>query len=395
LLVLTAVVGIQLIWVLQHFCRRLVFMGDDTRGELLSSVWWTAIDVRACLWIGLAPLLALIIVRREWFGWKTALAHLLLVVSALFINTQYLHRVAHYQGLALERAIENSSLQQPGRENAMNDSTNTATLRRALLLRPYTAPFGPWYMAGEVLLILTYFIPMTLVGYAARLFASSAQRTHQTERLRVTLAKQRHESLCNRLTHHFLFNTLNSICALTLTDGRAARMCISQLSELLRAAIDAMPEGEVRLDKEMKLLNTYLTLQKTRFGDKLDYSIDIEAGLEGVMVPAFILQPLVENAFEHGFREHANVARIEVSARRVDGCCRLEVADNGSLVESEIAIEEKFGLGITRERLELQYDRAAKIWYEPNHPRGLRALVIVPFRVESEVGATCSLSPTE
>ncbi|WP_197526765.1 sensor histidine kinase [Botrimarina colliarenosi] len=225
---------------------------------------------------------------------------------------------------------------------------------------------------------------MALLGYAVVFFRLSEQRSQQAERLRAMLVQTRHDSLCNRLTHHFLFNTLNMISAQTLTNGRGARTCISQLGELLRASIDSLPKGEVRLDEELRNLDIYLSLQQCRFGDKLEYSIDVEPGLERAFVPAFLLQPLVENSFEHGFRDHSSVARIGVAVRRDDQFCRIEVLDNGADMNADLTLQERYGLGVTRERLDLQYDRAASIRFEPNQPSGLRVSILIPYRTEME-----------
>jgi two-component sensor histidine kinase len=344
--------------------------------------------VRNCLWIVLAPLTAVVIVRSPQTSWlRTASAHVGLLLGGLLLDGLLLHRVAHVQATVLQRVstLPAASANTP----SQGAPPSVRPPWRAAVLRLYAAvdfrkPAGLRFWLGELLLILPLYVAMTILGYAVLAFRTSKARDQTAKDLERKLLEQRDESLRNRLSHHFLFNTFNTISALTLTDGPAARTCISQLSDLLRASIDAFPRGEVRLAREIEILQIYLRLQQTRFGAALEYAIDVEPGLQRAMVPAFLLQPLVENSFEHGFRDQAGVARVEVVARRIGDMLRLEVADNGACGEDAPRLAEKYGLGITRERLEIQYGGAARIGFEPNRPRGLRVFVEAPYREENE-----------
>ena len=351
----------------------------------------------------LLPVLAAIIADRRSSVWKLALLHAGLLTAALLVSGNVLHRFAHIQTdqkqhlIAVKEARDTEASERIATAeeptSASDDSQPTpiaATEDRTLKSYEGVAfhksyGFGYWF--GEFTLILTAYLMKCAVGYAMLYFRITEFRTRQTEQLRNSLVQLQHESLCNRLTPHFLFNTLNTISSLTLTDGKAARTCISQLGELLRDSIESLPEGEIRLDREIDILQTYLTIQKTRFGEKLEYSIDIEKGLSAALVPAFLLQPLVENSFKHGFQEQADIAHVGVSAKREGNHCRLEVFDNGAKIDPNQMLDEKYGLGITRQRLNLQYGEDAKISYEPNEPCGLRVIVLVPLDLQNrEIG---------
>ena len=95
------------------------------------------------------------------------------------------------------------------------------------------------------------------------------------------------------------------------------------------------------------------------------------------------MQPLVENSFKHGFQKHETVARVSVSAKREGSYCRLEISDNGLKIDPAQPLDEKYGFGLTRQRLNLQYGEEAKIWYEPNQPCGLKVIIIVPLHIQS------------
>ena len=102
-----------------------------------------------------------------------------------------------------------------------------------------------------------------------------------------------------QINPHFLFNTLNSIAALVYVDPRAADEMLGDLSELLRRAFESMEEQEIPLAKELEFISAYLNIERRRFGERLQVEQHVPSDLKA-MVPALILQPLVENAIRHG-----------------------------------------------------------------------------------------------
>jgi len=374
--------------------RTLAYVSDKLEVGFPFEYWWVAIDVRACAWLVLVPLLAAIIVDRRSNLWQTALLHLALLTVAVLVSGNFLHRYAHIQSDQLNHLIDayasqaTSSSESVSATGSDNSGSNPVAVKKDNVAKNYENvtfhnSYGFGYWLGEFIVIFTTYLMMNAIGYAVLYFRITLDRTRQADQLRHTLTQLQHESLCNRLTPHFLFNTLNTISSLTLTDGMAARTCISQLGELLRESLDSLPVREIRLDKEIDILRTYLTIQKMRFGSTLDYSIDVEDGLEAAMVPAFVLQPLVENSFKHGFHENVEVARVSISAKRDGASCRLEVSDNGAKIDPAEILDEKYGLGLTRQRLHLQYEHSAQILYEPNLPSGLKVIVLVPLQVRN------------
>lgn len=388
-LILASLALVQLVRILGSSGRMLVFTSEQATGGFPLSQWWTSIDIRSCFWLLFAPLLALVIVKHEAPFSRKLAAHLALLAAGIALSGTIVNRAAYLQTAERARIMQPPSSDDTSVVANSPKQSDRPTARRFHRLLAYEdAPgfpgFGLRYWLGQLFLGLTDYAMMAILGYAVLYYRLSEYRSRQTERLRSMMIQHRHDVLCNRLTHHFLFNTLNMISALTLTNGRAARTCISQLGELLRASIDSLPKGEVRLDEELRNLELYLSLQQSRFGDKLEYSIDVEPGLDRALVPAFLLQPLVENSFEHGFRKCVGVASVRIVARREGEFCRLEVIDNGAEMDGDLTIDEQYGLGITRERLNLQYNRSASIWYEPNQPSGLRVSILVPYRLEAE-----------
>src|SRR5688500_2630516 len=112
-------------------------------------------------------------------------------------------------------------------------------------------------------------------------------------------AQARLSSLESRVRPHFLFNTLNSIMALIPEDPAAAERVTGKLAALLRYSLDATGHSTVRLEQELKVATDYLEIEKTRFGDRLRYTIDVPDALMQFEVPPFSLQTLVENSVKY------------------------------------------------------------------------------------------------
>ncbi len=203
----------------------------------------------------------------------------------------------------------------------------------------------PWFAAAVGLAVL--------IGLAALHRARL-----RSARLATELATARLEVLESQMQPHFLFNTLNLMLPLIKRDPDSAVSTIVKLGSLLRAGMRKDSAHLVPLHREIELLQSYLDIQKLRFGDKLDSSIDVDSDVLEVGVPPFILQPFVENAIKHGVARGPRTTRIELSARREGGRLRLSVAN--TLNESSPRAEagpSSLGLGLTnaRARLALLY----------------------------------------
>ncbi|WP_412499417.1 LytS/YhcK type 5TM receptor domain-containing protein [Shewanella indica] len=141
---------------------------------------------------------------------------------------------------------------------------------------------------------------------------------------------------------HFLFNALNTIGAIIRCDPPMARTLLQQLSQFLRINLKRTA-GLVTLGDELEHIEAYLTIEKARFIDKLEVDIAIPESLLTIRVPAFTLQPIIENAVKHGTSHLIDTGRIQVEGRRTDDRLILEVTDNAGLYQPA---EESDGLGM-------------------------------------------------
>ena len=143
-------------------------------------------------------------------------------------------------------------------------------------------------------------------------------------------------SLESRLHPHFLFNTLNTISALIAEDPPLAERMVQRLASLLRASLDACHQSRITLAGELKLVTDYLEIEKSRFRERLFYAVEVAPGLEPLLVPPLILQPVVENSVKFAVSPRPEGGRIKISARLSDGRLELETWDDGPGFVEEI-----------------------------------------------------------
>ncbi|HEX6049354.1 MAG TPA: histidine kinase [Gemmatimonadaceae bacterium] len=199
-------------------------------------------------------------------------------------------------------------------------------------------------------------------------------------RLGTQLTEARLESLRAKLHPHFLFNTLNGISDLIFSDPRKADAVVLRLARLLRASLDTH-DAEISVREELGLLAAYFEIERMRFGNRLRVTIDADVTTFDARVPPFLVQPLAENAIQHGIAPRASGGEVTVRARvmtrdRADALV-LELADDGVGLPDEI--RDGVGLRITRERLHAMYRGAAALSVSPREGGGTIATIELPF----------------
>src|SRR2546427_719530 len=252
---------------------------------------------------------------------------------------------------------------------------------------------GSTFEFGNVFkkLVIFYF-HVTLVIYWAIVLAHqswgyyqrSRERELQASALATELVRTRLEVLRMQLNPHFLFNTLHTISALIHENPDDADRIVARLSELLRVSLEQSESQEVPLRQELSFLERYLQIEQTRFQDRLAVEMEVESGLDNVLVPSLILQPLVENAIRHGIEPREDTGRVKIAARRLDGMLELKVSDNGAgLPEAEVALcREGVGLSNTRSRLAHLYGAKHQLELTPAASAGLEVKLLIPCRTE-------------
>jgi hypothetical protein len=198
-------------------------------------------------------------------------------------------------------------------------------------------------------------------------------------RLEGALRAAQLENLRAQLQPHFLFNTLQSISTLIHRDPPAADRMLTDLSGLLRLSLRNPATQEVPLRDELSFLELYLSIMRARFGDRLVIVVDAPADLLDALVPSLVLQPIVENAIQHGMADRTDRGHVSVRATRTETVLTLEVTDDGpGLSKAPASGNGGIGLANTRERLARLYGAASSV--EIIDREGLTVRLTIPWR---------------
>jgi signal transduction histidine kinase len=232
-----------------------------------------------------------------------------------------------------------------------------------------------------VLYLWTFCLALTL------LWAARASRSSEANAARAARAQS--AALRLQLNPHFLFNTMNSISSLVATDRkRDAEEMIGRLCDFLRGSLNADPMDDVPLSQEIDAIDAYLSIEATRFGERLEVDIDVAPETINAAVPSFILQPFVENAIKHGVSLMKGPAHVTVSTAREDGELVLTVTNSAepgvqaAAAAGRLPSRKSTSIGIsnTRERLRNRYGERGKLIAGPT-TGGYRASIRFPFTV--------------
>ncbi len=169
-------------------------------------------------------------------------------------------------------------------------------------------------------------------------------------------------SLKSQINPHFVFNTLNNIRSLILEDKEKAREMLLNFSDLFRYALKNTDQSKVSLEEELNIVNQYLELLSIQYEDKLQYKINVDAGLETIELPPMMLQLLVENAVKHGISQFKEGGSIFIDIDRGSGFLNINVKNTGNLKMSS-KLGDKLGVGLEniRKRLDLIYNGNANL----------------------------------
>lgn len=171
-------------------------------------------------------------------------------------------------------------------------------------------------------------ISLAVLGhYLAGAFQRSRNAERRALELQVLAREAELKSLRAQLDPHFLFNSLNSVAALIGNDTAAARQMCFLMANFFRKSLTLARQQAIPLSEEVSLAETFLAIEKVRFGDRLRTSFDIADDVKEVSVPPLMLQPLVENAVHHGVAHMLEGGEVCVQARRREGFLELVVAN--------------------------------------------------------------------
>lgn len=183
-----------------------------------------------------------------------------------------------------------------------------------------------YWLVHEAVIVYAVFVG---IFYLRRSQQQLREKEQREAELRLHTNQMELAILKAQLNPHFLFNTLNSINALVGSDPEAARRVLAQLAEVLRYSLESDRRALVPLAEELRFVETYLAIEKARFGKRLQVAMEIDESIKPLLVPPMILQPLAENAVKHGLASKEDGGELLLRVLRQNEHLEFEVADNG------------------------------------------------------------------
>ena len=214
---------------------------------------------------------------------------------------------------------------------------------------------------------LLYLLAMA-VSYLAAAFSASQEAERRGLELQVLAREAELRALRAQIDPHFLFNSLQSISALTTADPAAARRMCLLLADFLRDTLALGARERIALGDELALARRFLEIEQVRYGSRLRIDIGAEPGVERAGVPPLVLQPLVENAVTHGIAHVLEGGVVGVHAERRMAALVITV-DNPCDADRPAGRGAGLGLRNVRERLVSEYDGDARLHAEETGAR--------------------------
>ena len=216
-----------------------------------------------------------------------------------------------------------------------------------------------------------------------------AQNVHEQELKR----KSELKALQSQINPHFLYNTLDSI--IWMAEGKKYEdvvLMTASLARLLRQSISNEDET-VLIGQEIQYVKSYLTIQKMRYKDKLEFEINVDPSINSVHIVKLVLQPIVENAIYHGLKYKESKGMLTVNGYQKDGNAVIEIADDGVGMDAETLnrIFEKHkvnyrsnGVGVynVQRRLSMYYGKEYGLSYKSEKGKGTTVTVVIPIEQE-------------
>jgi two-component system LytT family sensor kinase len=253
-----------------------------------------------------------------------------------------------------------------------------------MLKSPPPGPFRTLWLDtlyDEILLYISLYAALLAISYILESRERLIRQQIETARLNEQFSKAQLDALRRQIEPHFLFNALNAIAGLVREKRNdAAVTMIVGLSEFLRKVVDTSDRHQVPLGEEIQFLQKYLDIQKVRFAERLQLSVDVPEELFKAQVPSLILQPVVENSIKHGIAKEARGGWIRVSAFQTDGRLTLRVYNDGpGLAADWESSQSGIGIANLKSRLRAMFGDAFEVSLR-NQAAGVEVLISVPFR---------------
>ena len=251
---------------------------------------------------------------------------------------------------------------------------------------------GFWQLIYADTWMFQLFTVVTTYGTAlgVMLALQSADRERERERRESQLLILARDSelaaIKAQMQPHFVLNVLNSILALIDKDPVLAQTMVTRLSEMMRAVFEQFDVVQVPLRREIELTKAYLDIERIRFGARLNVAVEIESETNSAIVPAFLLQPIVENAIKHGVNHHPGNSELRIRSRFIEQRLILEVTNSrrpGPMIDPDSSSSNGRGLQLTRRRLAATYGPDHQLMFDSG-PSTLTVRLDIPAHTHED-----------
>lgn len=313
------------------------------------------------------------------YGWKWAwvFSSIINILFAVFLTHQYKlisHRY-HWQELRFSRLIQYNLI---------------ALFVMAALLVALNIPMDYMFLGENYEVDLSTFIILQIffnfmkplaIWQLIYFFFQYSKKTllmeRQNNQLERTILETEGKVLRAQMNPHFVFNALNSIRALITEDPQKAKKGINQLSKLLRSSLLTDRKKTIPLSEELDTIADYLSLEKIRYEDRLEWEIRGEGHVKKAQIPPMLLQTLVENSIKHGISHSVKGGKIEILMEKTGDKLCIRVINPGHLKTKE----DEIGVGMenSRHRIRLLYGETAQLILRPLDKNHVEAALFLPY----------------
>lgn len=204
----------------------------------------------------------------------------------------------------------------------------------------------------------------------------------ELSRLRELKTKAELDALHSKVNPHFLYNALNSIADLSITDGKKARRMTIALADLFRYSINYSQNNYSTINEEVAMTEVYLEIEKIRFEDQLTYSVQVDPGCGHYLIPRFILQPMVENAVKHGLKATGKLTEIRLAINMRNDHLMMVIQDTGPLFPTELV--PGYGVKSVYDKLDLLFPGKYEVHFM-NEPQK-QVVIYIKKLIKNEPG---------
>jgi Putative regulator of cell autolysis len=235
-------------------------------------------------------------------------------------------------------------------------------------------------------------IAPVLQGFGTALILAIVAQVRERDEQSRAAASAEVRALQARMNPHFLFNALNALAALATVAPFEVPRAMGKLCQFLRASFDQQDRALIPLEEELSVMRAYLDIESLRLGNRLKVEEVITPGLAEALTPPFSLQPLVENAVQHGLQSSPEAGWLRIAARETGQWLELSVSDSGQGVPPREIERVFFGarpnvhaLGLLRRRLKALFGRSFRLEVQSKLGHGTTITMRIPLQTRVEV----------